>query len=623
VNSAGAELAVAIGHHAAGRLDEAAQIYQRLHAANRRDSEVLYLQGVLCCDLGLFEQARLFLEEALVHAPAFPEARLQLAVAQSSLGGIALQQGDAAAAESQLVASLAHRPRHAQTLNWLGLARVQLANYASAEEPLRQALELEPDLNQARNNLGLALYRGGRLGDALACFEEALARDPAYKSARINLASTLRTLGRYSRAQRELETVVEAHPDAVDALTNLGAVFQDQGQSERALASLTRALILAPDSPTTRWNLALTQLLLGDFARGWANFEARWEGCEHLRGGYRMPPERAWRGEPLQGRRLLLWAEQGLGDTLQFIRFARDAAGQGAIVSLLAQPELVDLVRSAPGLTRVEPLGAPLPPYDLHCPLMSLPHRLSLTHPGQFHGAGAYLRADADRTLHWRRRLGAHPGIKVGLVWAGNSRNHIPELRAIDARRSIPLDLWGPIVAVPGCSFFNLKKGVSPAESAALAQAGIHDYSAQWRDFSDTAAMVVNLDLVVSVDTAVAHLAGALGKPVWLLNRYDTCWRWRASGCDSPWYGTMRQFRQHRPGDWEAAIAAVAAALAGTAALPAPARTAATPADSRARNAGFGVECSPPAQGRSSVENRRSQEPQGGLREFGLPEGSG
>jgi len=223
-------------------------------------------------------------------------------------------------------------------------------------------------------------------------------------------------------------------------------------------------------------------------------------------------------------------------------------------------------------LTRVEPLGSVLPPYDLHCPLMSLPHRLRLTRPDQFHGAGSYLRADPDRTLQWRRRLSAHHGLKVGLVWVGNSRNHIPELHAIDARRSIPLDQWGPILGVPGCSFFSLKKGVAPAESAKLAQAGVHDFSAEWRDFSDTAAMVVNLDLVISVDTAVAHLAGALGKSVWLMNRYDTCWRWQAGGCDSPWYGTLRQFRQHRPGDWDAVIATAAAALAETTALPGPAR---------------------------------------------------
>ncbi|HWJ34474.1 MAG TPA: tetratricopeptide repeat protein [Steroidobacteraceae bacterium] len=617
------DLALALQHHTAGRLDEAEQIYQRLYAANRRDTEVIYLLGVLCCDLGLFEGACRFLEEALFITPAFPEARGQLTIALNGLadlkassglldeaqrllqkalesapgdaqslqglGRVALMRGDAAAAEAWLVASLAQRGDHTETLNWLGLAQLQTEQYAASETSLRQALRLRPDLNQARNNLGLALRHQSRLGEAQTCFEEALAHDPAYQNARINLANTLRILGQHAGALRELDTVLAANPDAVDALNNRGAVLQDLGQADQALASLTRAIAISPSSPQVRWNLALTQLQLGDFQNGWSNFESRWEGCENLRGGYHMPVDRAWRGEALRGKRLLLWAEQGFGDTLQFVRFAQDAALRGATISVLAQPELADLVRSAPGVSAVWAQGGALPPYDFHCPLMSLPNRLGVSPDAAgLHGTTPYLFAATDRSEYWRQCLTAHPGIKVGLVWAGSSRRQSAELAAIDARRSVPLQRLAPILAVDGCSFYSLQKGTATVELDHRAGAAgrvqhvavpdpirngaiqggtirfgaVHDYSAEWADFSDTAAFVANLDLVISVDTAVAHLAGALGKTVWLLNRHDTCWRWLRARSDSPWYATLRQFRQPGPGDWETPIATAAAALA-------------------------------------------------------------
>ncbi|MDB6082426.1 MAG: sulfotransferase [Gammaproteobacteria bacterium] len=601
------DLALALGHHTAGRLDDAEQIYQRLHAANPRDTEVIYLLGVLCCDLGLFEAACGFLDVALAIAPVFPEARAQLAVAMNGqaelqissglldqaqgtleralgaapgdarslqgLGRVALLRGNAAAAEEWLAASLAGSGEDTDTLNWLGLAQLQAEKYAASEASLRRALQLSPGLDQARNNLGLALRHQGRLGEAQACFEEVLAHDPAYRNARINLANTLRILGQHARARRELEIVLASHPDAVDALNNLGAVLQDMGEAESARASLTRAIAVSPSSPQIRWNLALTQLQLGDFQNGWSNFESRWDGCDNLRGAYRMPVEGAWRGEGVNGKRLLLWAEQGFGDTLQFIRFAQDANLRGASVTILAQPELADLVRTAPGVGAVRTQGEALPAYDFHCPMMSLPFRLGVSSDvAGLRGATPYLFASRERIEQWKRRVNDHRGLKVGLVWAGSSRRQNTELAAIDARRSIPLPRLAPILAVGGCAFFSLQKGSAaevdrcPDDGERLPAGLLHDFSAEWADFSDTAAFVANLDLVISVDTAVAHLAGALGKSVWLLNRHDSCWRWLLGRSDSPWYATLRQFRQPAPGRWDVPIAAAAAALANLAA---------------------------------------------------------
>jgi hypothetical protein len=246
---------------------------------------------------------------------------------------------------------------------------------------------------------------------------------------------------------------------------------------------------------------------------------------------------------------------------LQFIRFAQDLAARGAIVTAMVQPALVRLVRSAPGVSAALAQGTQLPPYDFHCPLMSLPHHLRVGADARcLHGTAPYLTAAPEAELEWLRRVGASPGLKVGLVWAGNSREHDPQHAAIDARRSISLAQMAPILSIPGCSFFSLQKG--PA-SAKLRESGqrIQDFSAEWSDFADTAAMIANLDLIISVDTAVAHLAGAMGKPVWLLNRFDSCWRWLLHRDDSPWYSSLRQFRQPTPGDWQAVVAAVAAAL--------------------------------------------------------------
>ena len=596
-------LALALRHHRAGRFDDASEIYRRMHVADPRDSEIIFLMGLLCCDLGAFEPACQFLGEAIAITPNFPEARHQWVIALNgwadqkisanqvveakqlldratahapgdastlrNLGRVALMQSDPAAAETRLAASLALEANQPHALNWLGLAQLQQAKFAAAEISLRGALQRQPNLDQARNNLGLVLHRLGRFAEALVCFQDVLHRDPACHNARINLAVTLRLFGQYHAARDELQAVLRDRPTEIDALSNLGVVFQDLGEPESALAHLSRALTLSPKSPSIRWNLSLTQLLLGDFRNGWANYEARWQGCDSVHGLYQLPVDRAWRGEALRGKRLLLWAEQGFGDTIQFIRFAQDVALQGAIVSVMAPPQLKTLVASAPGVSEAHAQDAPAPPYDVHCPLLSLPHRLGLIlSDAQLRGSTSYLSAPPDRISSWKERLGAYAGLKVGIAWAGNARRQSVELRAVDIRRSIALDRWAPLLAVRGCSFFSLQKDGAAALLHAAADAPrrphtsmIHDFSAEWTDFSDTAAFITQLDLVISVDTAVAHLAGALGKPVWLLNRHDTCWRWQLKRSDSPWYRTLRQFRQPALGDWGTVMDAAAAAL--------------------------------------------------------------
>ncbi|MEO8627016.1 MAG: tetratricopeptide repeat protein [Betaproteobacteria bacterium] len=607
----------AIEHHMAGRLDQAERLYLMLQTRYPNDEEILYLLGVLSCDVGIPDAAYRFLDQALTLCPGFVDARHQLGLAFAQAGRhqdalaqfdlvlqsaperiashiaaaealsatsreqqaaarleqlvaldnnadawrmlakVELQRHDPARAEACCLASLAVAPDQPDTLNYLGLARLQQRKFGAAVEPLARALELAPEANQARNNLGTALRKLGRVPEAQMLFEQALMQDPSYVEARANLADALRVSGHLQEARAHLEQVVAAAPRMLSALNNYAVLLQDLGEHAEALAVLERASALAPDTPQVRWNRALSELATGNYAQGWANFEARWEGCENLRGGYTKPPERAWRGEPIAGKRVLLWAEQGFGDTLQFVRFARDLSERGATVILEAQPELVTALRTVPHLASVIARGEPLPEYDVHCPLLSLPHRLELT-LGSLPVTGAYLMADADLEQRWAERLADYQHPRVGLVWAGRARPGAVDLAAIDARRSLSFAQLAAITAVSGVQFFSLQKdGDQPGN----ARPNCVDFSAEWRDFADTAAFVANLDLVISVDTAVAHLAAAMGKPVWLLNRYDSCWRWLRDRDDSPWYPTLVQFRQPKPGDWATPVRQIADGL--------------------------------------------------------------
>ncbi len=589
------DLSAAIRNHMEGRYDEAERLYTQLHQAHPHDEEVLYLTGVLCTDLGIYPAACRFLEQALIESPAFPEARAQLvkacvanaqhliaqddpgaaesacrralqlapetADAWRTLGQLALLKSAWQAAEAYLEKALRSAPDDLDALNWHGLACLQQQKYQQGRASLERLLAHKPDLAQAQTNLGLCLLGLGELHPAQSCFQRALQSSPHDIGARINLANTLRIRGQPEQARTVLESVIHDAPELVEARNNLGAVLQDLGEAHAARAQLEIALQKEPDSPQVRWNLALTQLLLGDEAAGWANFEFRWEGCPNLSEAYSKPPARAWHGQSVQGKTVLLWAEQGFGDTLQFIRFAAALAERGATVLAEVQPELQTLIAGMPGISAAIARGQALPGYDFHCPLMSLPLHLG----SGIDGAPPYLRADRDRASQWKARMDGYRGPRIGLAWAGKSRLQNAELDAIDRRRSVSLKQLAPLTSIGTGSFFSLQKGGAAAElhgTTLSSQAvPIHDFSSQWQDFADTAAFIDNLDLVISVDTAVAHLAGALGKPVWLLNRFDTCWRWGVGRTDTPWYPTLRQFRQPRPGDWETAIAELTDAL--------------------------------------------------------------
>ena len=571
--------------HQCGDNQAAAEHIGRAIASNSANPSFYCNLGLILSQLGRPAEAEANLRTALRLRPEFPEALNSLGIALYALG----RRGEAEASYRQ---ALRLKPDFADAWNNLGIAAASQVRPAEAEASYREALRLNPAFADAHANLGIVLaaqdrpaeaeasYRQalrlrpefpaaltnlgatltvlGRAAEAEACFREVVRLRPGFAEAHSNLAVALCDLRRHGEAQASAREAVRLDPDYADAHCNLGMALFDLCRLDEAEASYRRALSLNPALPQAHMNLSSALLISGRFEEGWSEHEWRWK-TRNMASGLRDFPVPLWGGEPIGGRTILLHAEQGLGDTLQFCRYA-PLIEPGAGVILEVQAPLARLVSRMPGVAQVVVRGQALPPFDLHCPLLSLPRafRTTLaTIPGD-----PYLVADPGEAASWRGRLAGLPGLKIGLVWAGEPRTGAPELAAIDARRSMALATLAPLAEVSAVSFVSLQKG-KPAAQAADPPTGmtLTDFTADLHDFADTAALIENLDLVISVDTSVAHLAGAMGKPVWLLNRFDTCWRWLLDRDDSPWYPSLRQFRQPTPGDWPSVIEGVRDAL--------------------------------------------------------------
>jgi Tfp pilus assembly protein PilF len=430
-----------------------------------------------------------------------------------------------------------------------------------AEQHHREALLLDPAFAEAHNGLGLVHYHFGRVAEAENCFRGCLRLWPDHPGAHLNLAVALQSRGRLDEAEVCYRDALRLGQDAAQVHSNLSVLLRELGRPAEAEASCREALRLRPELADAQVNLAVSLLLAGRWAEAWPLYEARWR-CSSLALVRREFAQPQWTGEqPIAGANVLLHAEQGFGDTLQFCRYARLVAALGARVVLEVPRALARLLVQLEGVAQVVAEGDALPEFDLHCPLMSLPLAFATT-PEIVPGPVPYLTADPAQVAVWRDALAELPGRRIGLVWAGSSRNFQPHAVALDRRRSMRLADMAPLAGVRGCSFVSLQLG-PPAAQLNEPPAGLVVLDvAQWLgDFADTAALVANLDLVIAVDTSVAHLAGALGKPVWLLNRFDSCWRWLLGRDDSPWYPGLRQFRQEGQGDWEGVMQLVVGAL--------------------------------------------------------------
>jgi Tfp pilus assembly protein PilF len=497
--------------HGAGRLQEAEQVYRQIIAANPGHADSLHMLGVIASQCGQPEAAVACIDRAIALKPS---------------------------------AALYHVNRAS--------ALLALGQLDAAEQGCREALRLKRNCAEAYQVLGHVLSDRGQPVEAVAAYRNAMQHNPRLPDLHNNLGLALREANQLETAAAMLRIAVDQEPKSVELRCNFAGVLKDLGQIDAAEAVYRQILVEHPDNAAAHNNLGILLLVAGRLAEGWEHWEWRFR-AERL--PTRLLSKPLWQGESLAGRAILLQAEQGMGDMIQFCRYAPlVAAGDGRIVLEVHQP-LVRLMASLPGVAQVIAIGEAAPPFDLQCPMMSLPSAFGRRGEAQIPGTVPYLRADTALIAQWRRRTENLPGLKVGLVWAGN-----PERIRMDNRRSIRPDLIARLADVPEVQLISLQKG-----GALGGWRPAHDWTEELSDFADTAALIDTLDLVIGVDTAVVHLAGALGKPVWLLNRYDTCWRWQRGRDDSPWYPTLRQFRQKTPGDWDDVLATVAQELAALA----------------------------------------------------------
>lgn len=429
---------------------------------------------------------------------------------------------------------------------------------AAAEAAFRGLTDLLPADAEALSNLGAVLNATQRHAEAETVCRAAVALQPQFWPGWANLGTALHNRQCFGEAITAYAAALRLNPGAVGACTNLGVALVEVGQPEQALAVHAVAVSLAPQDPEVRANHALALLAAGDLAGGFAENEWRWQVPSMLPHGVPGP---AWQGEDPAGRTILVHDEGGFGDTLQFVRYVPLLAARGARVLLRVQPPLVRLLRRVAGPATVLGRGEAVPEYHLHCPMLSLPHCFGTT-LATVPATVPYLAVDAAKAAAWRARLGGGgQGKRVGLVWAGASRPGMAVAHAMDVRRSLPAASLAALADIPGVRFVSLQKDQPLPPGLPMA-----DPMPDCADFDDTAAVVAGLDLVIAVDTAVAHLAGGLGRPVWLLSRFDMCWRWLHGRSDSPWYPGLRLYRQPAPGDWGPVLAEVAADLRALAA---------------------------------------------------------
>ncbi|AWV04221.1 glycosyltransferase [Burkholderia sp. JP2-270] len=532
-----------------GHREQALHSYQLAMVVRGKTPDLVYACGVVMTELGRPADALACLDEGLARLPNDEQLLYASCVALDLLHArdellkrcdrlLALNRGNVAA--------------------WVGRgnALLGLERYDEAAYAYREALARKPDDIDARRNSAAALRALGRYDDALADYDTALALTGPHVELHYNRALALQQLGRYDEALASHAAAAAAPAEVAQALFTRALARQHLGDYDAALADYADACRRDPHHGAAHRSEAFCRLLMGDFDAGWRQHEARWDAADVML--HRRHADRPlWTGaEPLAGRTLLLHAEQGYGDTLQFCRYASLAHDLGATVIVEAPAALGELLGTLRGVSRIVTEDQPTPAFDLHCPLMSLPYAFRTT-LDTVPADGPYLRADARRRDAWAQRVDrvARPGrLRVGLAWSGNPRH------ANDENRSIPFVALAPLMALDA-TFVSLQPQMRARDADPFAASGVLSFADALTDFAETAALIDTLDLVISVDTSVAHLAGALGRPVWVLLPRVPDWRWLLERDDCPWYPAATLFRQMRPGDWPAVVERVAGAL--------------------------------------------------------------
>ncbi len=604
----------AMQHHGAGRLAEAEAIYQQILRADPNQPEALHLLGVIAHQVGKNDTAAALIGQAIAIKPDYPAACNNLGIALKELGkfdeavavyrqalaskpdyaeafsnlGVALrEQGNMDEAVANFRQSIALKA-DAEVCNNLGNTLEAIGQLDEAVVSQRQALAIKPDYPGALNSLANALKEQGKLDEAAANFkaslairpdpevftslgcvladldrpDEAMAHhgraieiNPDYAEAHYNLGNALRDLGRLDQAMASYRRAFAIKPDLAEAYHNHGVVLQDLNRLDEAMASYHEAIAIRPDYPEPRCGLGHAQLLRGEFADGWKNYAWRWQTKDYagFRRDYDAP---AWDGGDFDGKTLLLYREQGLGDFIQFVRYAPLAAARGGRVVVEAPPKLKCLFAAMEGVDAVIETGQQPPSFDLHAPLLDLPWLLG-TRLETIPAGAPYIGPAPELVNKWRSRLAARDGLRIGLVWGGNPEHKNDKYRSMDPA------LLEPLLQISGVTLFSLQVG-RDGEAADTFGDRVIDLMPEAAPFDETAAVMMNLDIVISIDSSSAHLAGALGRPVWTLLSYVPDWRWMLDRDDSPWYPSMRLFRQETVGDWGGVVERVCRALAQT-----------------------------------------------------------
>jgi tetratricopeptide (TPR) repeat protein len=506
------QFAQAVTHHRTGALNEAQAAYRRVLALRPDHPDAHYNLGLVHYAKGALDRAVDSYHNALVARPDYVDAHVNLGIACKDLGRL-----------------------------------------DEAEAACRRSVSLDPTSLRGLDSLGSVLIEQGKLDEAAFVLREAIAIDPNDSSTLCNLVAVLPRLRKFGEAIALGRRAVALRPDSVITQYNLAIAYRENGSIEDSIAAFTRVLTLDPRLAEAHFGLAQSLLLRGDFERGWREFEWRWKLNDYawIRDVRGVADKPRWSGEDIASKTILILAEQGLGDTIQFIRFLPLVVARAGRVIFAAQPALVPLLGAIPRVTVIR-LDETSPDFDVHCPLISLP-RLFATPPATIPAETPYVAADPPAVNRWRSRLGGE-GLRIGIAWQGKPGG------VVDRGRSIPLAAFAPLSQVPKVRLISLQKNAGIEQLSDLPE-GMSvetlgpDFDRGPGAFLDTAAVMMNLDLIVTSDTAIAHLAGALGRETWVALKAVPDWRWRLDSPRSPWYPTMRLFRQSVSGEWDAVFA--------------------------------------------------------------------
>ena len=537
-------LSQAVDLHQKGALHQALALYQSVLAIDAHNFEALHLSGLIAYQTQNAQKGVDLMREALKISPRSVACLVNLGLAEHAIGDV---QG----AIKRYFRSLEIKKDFAQAHYNLANAYKDLHNWSAATLSYEKAIALKPDYWEALLNLANVLESCSDWVRALQNLNRVLVINPIHSKAYNNRGNVYKKLERWQDAINDYDLSIQLDRNYADVYVNKGNLLKDLAYWDAASASYDRSLEIDPQHPKALWNKSLLHLILGNFSKGWQGYEERWEkenaqalNLQHYKSNFQAFADRAWRGDQeIRGKRVLLYAEQGVGDSIQFVRFVPLIVNRGATVFLMVQSNLLALFRQIKGVSLLLSLDESAPEHDFACPLMSLPLALKINQEEAF-GKSPYLYADPQKVNSWQTHLVALGSPKVGVVWRGSS------FHANDKHRSIPLERFQDCIP-KSIRCVSLQKELNDVEKSLLNQnKDILDFSEKLTDFSETAALCANLDLVICVDTSVAHLAAALGKEVWILLPISPDWRWMLNRRESPWYSEVTLYRQGAWGDW-------------------------------------------------------------------------